>query len=313
MVQLLFKHYLLNLYPFLTNNNLLSQNLRLQLHYLPHIQDFKVLWRKSLRTWLNLWKLSLTPPTSSTPPVPPAPMTRSTQETPAPALEASTTSVPTPIQPGDQQGSQPVEVPIKAKPPTPPDLVQQAQQPPLDRPPRNSQRSPLTRENRSSRRSRSRRRFTHRRRDSSPETHRQETERRTTMTRGNFDRHPPATTSRTPRSEPIDGRPRDHPIYRRENVFRQIHQDANYTIYTKDTKDKAKSTYGSTFQRSRKDSTITLRSRSKSRKSKRSTTPLAIFERPAGVQLHAKARPGRPQALEDTATRETSVSEATES
>ena len=135
------------------------------------------------------------------------------------------------------------------------------------------------------------------------------------MTRGNFDRHPPrterpATTSRTPRSEPIDGRRR---VYRRETVFRQVHLDANYTIYTKDTKDKAKSTYGSTFQRSRKDSTITLRSRSKSRKSKRSTTPLAIFERPAGVQLRAKTRPDRPQALEDTATRETSVSEATES
>ena len=67
--------YLLNLYPFLTNNNyLLSQNLQLQLHYLPHVQNFKpqhqnlqawtskpwdidlmLLWRKSLRTWLNLW------------------------------------------------------------------------------------------------------------------------------------------------------------------------------------------------------------------------------------------------------------------
>ena len=31
------------------------------------------------------------------------------------------------------------------------------------------------------------------------------------------------------------------------------------------------------------------------------------------MQLRAKARPDRPQALEDTATRETSVSEATES
>ena len=64
------------------------------------------------------------------------------------------------------------------------------------------------------------------------------------MTRGNYERHPsrterPATTSRTPRSEPIDGRRRDHPIYRRENVFRQVHQDANYTVYTKDTKDNA--------------------------------------------------------------------------
>ncbi len=138
------------------------------------------------------------------------------------------------------------------------------------------------------------------------------------MTRSTFDRHPsrterPSTTSRTPRTEPIDGRRRDHPIYRRENTFRQVHQDANSTVYTKDTKDKAKSTYGSNFQRSRKDSTITLRSRSKSRKSKRSTTSLAIFERPPGVLLVAKARPDRPKGPEDTTIRETSVSEATES
>ena len=183
---------------------------------------------------------------------------------------------------------------------------------------RNSQRSPLTREKRPSRRSRSRRRSTHRRRDPSPKPHRQEIERRTTMTRSTFDRHPsrterPSTTSRTPRTEPIDGRRRDHPIYRRENTFRQVHQDANSTVYTKDTKDKAKSTYGSNFQRSRKDSTITLRSRSKSRKSKRSTTSLAIFERPPGVLLVAKARPDRPKGPEDTTIRETSVSEATES
>ncbi len=74
LVQLLFKHYLLNLCPFLTNNNLLPQSLQLQHHYLPHIQNFKhqrqnlqawtskpceidlmLLWRKSLRIWLNLW------------------------------------------------------------------------------------------------------------------------------------------------------------------------------------------------------------------------------------------------------------------
>ena len=252
-------------------------------------------------------KLSLTPPTSSTPPALPASMARSTQETLTPALEASTTSAPTPFQSGGHQGSQRVDVSIKAKPPTPPDFVQQVRQPLLDQPSRNSQRSPLIREKRSSRRSRSRRRATHRRRDPSPKTHRQETERRTTMTRGNYERHPsrterPATTSRTPRSEPIDGRRRDHPIYRRENVFRQVHQDANYTVYTKDTKDNAKSTYSCNSKRSRKDSTITLRARSKSRKPKRSTTPLATFERPAGVQLRAKARPDKPQAIEGTAT-----------
>ena len=50
-------------------------------------------------------KLSLTPPTSSTPPALPASMARSTQETPTPALEASTTSAPTPFQSGGHQGS----------------------------------------------------------------------------------------------------------------------------------------------------------------------------------------------------------------
>ena len=234
------------------------------------------------------------------------------------ATGAPATSGPTPLQPGDHPSSHPVEVPVKAKPPTPPDHAQQEQQPSGDRPSRNSLRSPLARENKSSRRSRSRRGSTHRRRDPSPKTHRQERERRTTMTRSSHDRHPPrtekpTTTSRTSRTEPNDGRRRDHPIYRRENTFRQVHQDANSTVYTKETKDKAKSTYVSNFQRSRKDSNITLRSRSKSRKSKRSNTSLAIFERPPGVLLVAKARPERPKGLEDAATRETSVSEATES
>ena len=63
----------------------------------------------------------------------------------------------------------------------------------------------------------------------------------------------------------------------------------------------------------RKDSNITLRSRSKSRKSKRSHTTGTLFERPPGVLLLAKARPERPRSPEDTAPRGTSASEATES
>ena len=63
----------------------------------------------------------------------------------------------------------------------------------------------------------------------------------------------------------------------------------------------------------RKDSNITLRSRSKSRKSKRSHTTGTLFERPPGVLLLAKARPERPRSIEDTAPRGTSASEATES
>ncbi len=84
-------------------------------------------------------KQSLTSPTSSTPPASLTPMTSITQETPAPALEAPPTSVSTPLQPSDQQGSHPVEVPVKAKPPTPPDLAQQEQQPSRDRPKKQSE------------------------------------------------------------------------------------------------------------------------------------------------------------------------------
>ena len=72
-------------------------------------------------------------------------------------------------------------------------------------------------------------------------------------------------------------------------------------------------THSSNLQRSRKESTVTLRSRSRSRKSNRPNTSLAIFERPPGVLLVAKARPERPKGPEDAATRDTSVSEATES
>ena len=138
------------------------------------------------------------------------------------------------------------------------------------------------------------------------------------MTRSTHDRHHPrterpTTTSRTSRTEPNDGRRRDHPIYRRANTFRQVHQDDNSTVYTKDAKDKTKSTYRSNFQNSRKDSNIILRSRSKSRQSKRSHTTLAIFERIPGVLLVAKARPEGPKSPEDAAPRETSLSEATES
>ena len=196
---------------------------------------------KKLENMAESLKQSLTSTTSRTPPASSTPLMNITQDTPAP-----TTSGPTPLQPGEHQRSHLVEVPVKAKPPTPPDLAQQEQQPSGDQPSRNSQRSPLTREKRSSRRSRSRRRrSTHRRRNPSPKTSRQETERRTTMPRSTLDRYPsrperPSTTSRTSRTEPIDGRRRDHPIYRSENTFRQVHQDANSTVYTNDKKDKTK-------------------------------------------------------------------------
>ena len=201
-----------------------------------------------------------------------------TDETHALAVETPSTGVTTPLQQGDQQGSHPVEVSVKAKPPTPPDWGQQKQRPPLDQPSRNSQRSPLTREQRSSRRSRSRRRPTHHRRDLSPRTHRKETERRPTKTRSSLDKYPqrvdrPSATSRTPRSEPNDGRRRDHPIYQRANEFRQVHQDATSTVYSKAIKDKNKPTLGCNSQRSRKESNITLKSRSRSRKSKKNLHP----------------------------------------
>ena len=260
---------------------------------------------------------SLTSPITGTLPTSLTPMTSSTPETPTPAVGTTTPSGPTSPQPGDTPRGSQAAVPVKAKPPTPPDQVQEL--PPGDRPSRNSLRSPLNRDKKSSRRSRSRRRSTHRRRDPSHQTHRHERDRRTTMTRSTHDRHhsrterPTTTTPRTSRTEPNEGRRRDHPIYRRANTFRQVHQDVNSTVYTKDAKDKTKSTYGSNFRHSRKDSHITLRSRSKSRQSKRPHTTLAIFERPPGVLLVAKARPERPKSPEDTAARGTSVSEATES
>ena len=63
----------------------------------------------------------------------------------------------------------------------------------------------------------------------------------------------------------------------------------------------------------RKDSNIILRSRSKSRKSKRFHTTGTLFKRPLGVLLLAKARPERPRSPEDTAPRGTSASKATKS
>lgn len=215
-------------------------------------------------------KLSLASTTSSTPRVPRASMTRSTQETTAPASCGGSCNNGT----NTNSSWRPTRKPTcgrtyQGKASTPPELVQQAQQPPPDQPSRSSRRLPLNREKR---------------------------------------------PSRTSRSEPTDGRRRDHPIYRRANVFWQVHQDANTTVYTKDQKDKAKYTYGSNLQGFLKNSSITLRSRSRSRRSKRSSTePSAIFKRPTAVQLLAKARPEKPPDMEDTTTRETSVSEASES
>ena len=261
-------------------------------------------------------KQSLTSPIPGTLPASSTPVTSSTPGTPAPAVGTATTSGQTSPQPGDISRVSQAELPVKDKPPTPPDQAQGL--PSGDRPSRNSLRSPWNRDKKSSRRSRSRRRFTHRRREPSQKAYRHESDRRTTMTRSTHDRHHPrterpTTTPRTSRTEPNEGRRRDHPIFRRANTFRQVHQDGNSTVYTKEAKDKTKFTYGSNFLHSRQDSNITLRSRSKSRQSKRPQTALAIFERPPGVLLVAKARPDRPKSPEDTAPRGTSVSEATES
>ena len=245
------------------------------------------------------------------------PLTSPRSGTPASVVGGTpATSGPTVPQPGDTPSSTPVAaVPVKAKPPTPPDHVQPL--PSGDQPSQNSWRSPLPRDQKSSRRSRSRRRSSHRRRDPSPGSHRHERERRTTMTRSTHDQHSSrpeksTTTSRTSRTEPTDGRRRDHPIYRRANTFRQVHQDAHSTVYTKETKDRTHSSYGSNYHKPRKDSNITLKSRSKSRPSTRAHGTLAIFERPQGVLLTAKARPERPKSPESTAPRETSASEFTE-
>ncbi len=142
----------------------------------------------------------------------------------------------------------------------------------------------------------------------------------TSRRRDSYERHPPRTerpdpTSRTPRSEPTGGggRRRDHPVFYRENLFRQVHQDANTTVYTREKHAKAKSKSGPDPARSRKEPTITLRSRSKSRNSKRSSAAhVSLFERQPGVQLRAKARPGKTRAIEDAASRGASASEATE-
>ena len=70
-------------------------------------------------------KQSLTSPIPGTLPASLTRLTSNTQETPAPALGTTATSGPTSPQPGDIPRGPPAEVPVKAKPPTPPPDVQE--------------------------------------------------------------------------------------------------------------------------------------------------------------------------------------------
>ena len=200
---------------------------------------------KKLETMAATLKQSLTPSTSGTLPTPSTPVTSSTAGDLTNTVGTTTPSGPTSPQLVDIPRDPRTEVPVKAKPPTP----DQAQEHPAgDQPSRNSLRSPLTRDTKSSRRSRSKRRSTHRRRETSHKSHRHERDRGTTQTRTAHDRHHLRTerytiTPRTSRTEPNDGRNRDHPIFRRANTFRQVHQDAHSTVYSKDSQDKTKFPY----------------------------------------------------------------------
>ena len=116
---------------------------------------------KKLESIAATLKQSLTPPISGALPASSTPVTSSTTGNLAHVLGTTAPSGPTSPQPRDIPGGSRTGVPVKAKPPTPPDQAQE--HPAGDQPSRNSLRSPLTRDRKSSRRSRS----THRGRETS--------------------------------------------------------------------------------------------------------------------------------------------------
>ncbi len=108
------------------------------------------------------------------------------------------------------------------------------------------------------------------------------------------DRHAPYAKSRTSKPAASDGRNRDHPIYQRANTFRQVHQDSLYTVYTKDLQNRGNTSQRTYDSRPKEEPHISLRSRSRSRRSRPSTTSRTWPTRPTGgVTL-------RPKALHDT-------------
>ena len=223
-------------------------------------------------------KLALTPAPTPTPTTlaPPPLGTSPTSTSPKPSTPTPTTA--------------PIATPVKAKPPTPPtEPPQQAASP------RHNQRVPLTRERNSSRKSRSRSR--RRRRSRSKEAHtrgHRDSTRKAPPTYGSKGqdhsrskqhsapmRHTKPTFPKTSNSTPSADKNEVHPVFRRSHTFHQVHQDGRSTIYRRDHGDqeqKGRYTPRSTSPRSSqlwhpKDSMISLRSRSRTRRSDQQDRP----------------------------------------
>ena len=211
-----------------------------------------------------------------------------------PTLTSPKQSTPTPT-------TAPLATPVKAKPPTPPtDLSQQAA------PSRNSLRAPLTREKKSSRRSRSRSR--RRRRSRSKETHtrgHRDSTRKAIPAYGHKgqdhsrskqhsapERHTIPTFPKTSNFTPNSDKNKVHPIFRRSHTFHQVHQDGRSTIYRKEQGDhepKGRYTPRSTSPSHPKEPMISLRSRSRTRRTDQQ-------DRPQGSrtgQVILRPKPGR--------------------
>ena len=170
---------------------------------------------------------------------------KSTLAHPSPPPSTTISSTPTATSPKPSTTvptTAPTSTPVKAKPPTPPADSSQHQQPS-----KNSLRSPLTRDKKPSRRSRSRRRRRSTSKELPKKRHYESSSRKVHYTSGHKDpahmssqkRHAPDrhTTPTNPKSsnpEPLSGRDKNHPIYRRSSTFHQVHQDSRSTVYKKE-------------------------------------------------------------------------------
>ena len=239
-------------------------------------------FEKSMESMAASLKLALTPTT----------LVSSTTMGPSPISTSPKPSTPAPT-------TAPSATPVKAKPPTPPtDLSQQ------EPPSRNSLRSPLTREKKSSRRSRSRRR----RRSQSKEVHKRRhhdptrkalpafghkgSDHSSSKQRFAPERHTTPAYPKTSNFTPNPGKNKVHPIYRRAHTFHQVHQDGRSTIYKKehgDREQKGGYTPRSTSPSHPKEPMISLRSRSRTRRTDQQ-------DRPHGSrtgQITLRPKPGR--------------------
>ena len=230
-------------------------------------------------------KLALTPTPTTL--APPTMGTSPTSTSPKPSTPTPTTA--------------PIATPVKAKPPTPPtEPPQQAASP------RNNQRAPLTREKKSSRRSRSRSR--RRRRSRSKETntrgHRDST-RKAPPAYGHKGqdhsrskqhsapgRHATPTFPKTSNFTPNADKNKVHPVFRRSHTFHQVHQDGRSTIYRRDQGDhehKGRYTPRSTSPSHPKEPMISLRSRSRTRRTDQPDRP----QGPRTGPVILRPKPGR--------------------